>query len=464
MKKKVMALAICTALLLTGCGDKTTEEITDYGVSTSTQSTKPVESSTTASTEEAGTDEKTTGQTGKKTDELPERQNGGTPIWEDTFSIGNVPAEISIDHVSREMDYLHSYKMHDIVEDQIREEEIVKNMFGDTGTEVKRTLSEKEGDNYYLVGFVQGLYGSIHPEATTYDGKSEVPSWEDGEDMFYHTYEGTYLGLTYYLNISYSKLSREKQVAFYPKNPGDLVDAPALTDIQPLPNHIEGINTEIWSGKNVWEEMKDRPNRTQSSPEQLIASAKNFAEGICRIPVSEDDMKVIVGQDEGDPVQNEIFFFSEDEAEKGNLDGAVLDGYEVQLDLLHSGTSDMRYWMLGNSGSLWVNDKGVFAGYIKTSFEMEEQIADHVQILEFDNLMEAVREMLKSEFDPTKVNGQKLKINNAVLMYFPVESEEDPHEYTLVPAWAFTAESNGKIGYIVVNAVDGSKLMIMYTQ
>jgi len=464
MKKKLVALTVCIALCCTACGDKKAEEISDYGVNTATaaQGTSEQGGGSTEGGTSAGS---TTEGTGRKTGELPEIRNGGEPVWEDNFSIGNVPAEISINHVSREMDYLHSYKMRDIVEDQIREEEVVKNMFGDTAKEVKREVSKDAGDSFYLVSYVQGLYGNVHPEADMpYDGKSAVSSWEDGDDMFYHTYEGTYLDIPYYLNISYNSISREKAIAFYPKNPGDLVGNPKCTSFEPISNHIEGINTEIWSGVNIWEAMKEKPNRTQSTHEQLIASVKDFAEGTLRIPVSEEDMKIVVGKESGDPVQKEIFFYNEDSISHKNTEDAVLDGYDVQLDMLHTGASDMRYWMLGNSGDLWVSDKGVMGGFIKESFEIEEEVAEQVQILEFDNLMDSVREVLKSEFDPAKINGQKMTINSAILLYYPVGSEEDPHEYTLVPAWAFTAESNGTIAYIVVNAVDGSKLMILYTR
>ena len=462
MRKKLVALTVCIALCCTACGDKKAEEITDYGVNTAVgNSSEQAGGSTDTGTSATGTTEAAV----RKTGELPEIRNGGDPIWEDNFSIGNVPAEISINHVAREMDHLHSYKMRDIAEDQIREEEVVKNVFGDTAKEVKREVSKEAGDGISLVGYVQGLYGNVHPEANVpYDGTSAVPAWEDGTEMFYHTYEGTYLDVPYYLNISYDSLSREKEIAIYPKNPGDLVGNPKCTSFEPISNHIEGINTEIWSGVNLWEAMKEKPNRTQSTHEQLTASVKNFAEGTLRIPVSEEDMKIVMGRESGDPVQREIFFYNEESISSKNTEDAVLDGYDVQLDMLHTGTSDMRFWLPGNNGDLWVSDKGVMAGYYKEFFEIEEEVAEQVRILEFDNLMDSVRELLKNEFDPAKINGQKLTINSATLMYYPVESETDPHEYTLVPAWSFTVESNGTIAYLIVNAVDGSKLLILYTQ
>lgn len=66
------------------------------------------------------------------------------------------------------------------------------------------------------------------------------------------------------------------------------------------------------------------------------------------------------------------------------------------------------------------------------------------------------------EFNKNKVNGQKIKIDTASLMYYPVHSEENPTESTLVPAWSFNVVSNGVIGEIIMNALDGSLLSIIY--
>ena len=49
-----------------------------------------------------------------------------------------------------------------------------------------------------------------------------------------------------------------------------------------------------------------------------------------------------------------------------------------------------------------------------------------------------------------------------MLIYYPVTNEENPRESTLVPAWDFKMFSNGQIGEIVLNAVDGSMLNILY--
>ncbi len=470
INRRAVALVLGLSLVCTGCGSKSAEEVSDYGVSKSTASSagKSDSTGTASQSTETGTAGSGSGQSteaaGRKTGELPAVQKGGESIWQDSFNVGNVPVEVNITNVSRDMDSLHSYTMKDIAEDRVNEAETVKAILGDTATEVRRDLSKDAGDSSIIVSTCQSIHSGFTGEGYDEYGRGPVTSWVDAEDYFYHTYEGTYLDVTYELIIAYHRQGAEKTIFLCPKNPGDLVDSPKCDVAEPLENHTEGINTAIWNRVNVWEAMKDRPNRTQSSHEALMDSAKDFAENQLKVPVALDDMKIVSGKEWGDPVQREVFFYSEDEVKAGNVDSAVLDGYEVQYNLLHASGEDGYPWMFGNAGYFWVTDKGVIGCYLTVAFELEEQLAEHVQILEFDNLMESFREVLKNDFDMSKVNGQKLTFDTAVLMYYPMGSEENLHEYTLVPAWAFTAKSNGQVAFVIVNAVDGSKLSIIYTQ
>ena len=203
------------------------------------------------------------------------------------------------------------------------------------------------------------------------------------------------MDVPYQLTIFYSGEERSKEISFWPKNPGDLVGVSSVDLAQPIPNHIEGINTEIWSGTNVWEAMKDRPNRTQGDEDTLKEAVRSFAEDKLKTPILAEDLKLTIGKGMGDPVKQEVLFFNEEDAYSGNLDEAVLDGYEVIYDMDHACQSVEQNltWLYGNNGRFAVTDRGVTGGYILYRMEAEEQLADQVQILTFDNLMEAFREV-----------------------------------------------------------------------
>ena len=76
--------------------------------------------------------------------------------------------------------------------------------------------------------------------------------------------------------------------------------------------------------------------------------------------------------------------------------------------------------------------------------------------------MSVFESTVKNEFDASKIKGQTLSFDTAELVLFPMQSEENSHEYTLIPAWVFVGESNGEVGEVILNAIDGSKILIFY--
>ena len=96
------------------------------------------------------------------------------------------------------------------------------------------------------------------------------------------------------------------------------------------------------------------------------------------------------------------------------------------------------------------------------SYEVTEELTDNAEVLKFDAVMESLLKEITENFEKSHINGQKLKINMATLIYYPVPNDEDPTECTLVPAWDFKVSSNGVIGEVILNALDGSHLSILY--
>lgn len=60
------------------------------------------------------------------------------------------------------------------------------------------------------------------------------------------------------------------------------------------------------------------------------------------------------------------------------------------------------------------------------------------------------------------MNGSKLIFDTAELIYYPTSPVDTPEESSLVPVWRFQARSNGPIGQVYINAIDGSWIEALY--
>ena len=456
VKKKIRGFAVIMGLSLfcSACGKKEPEKITSYGMSGSTTNDAVSEEA------EGDTSSKKEGDTssGKEMGPLPERQLGGNPVWESSFMVDTVPVEISINQVIRDTDTLHVFKMVNISEDLVREAETVKNIFGDTAKEVKRPISGAGGDALRLV-WDAGQFILSHEGSSQFNfsEESETDSWKDSNGFFWHTYEGKYMNTDYQLGIGYD--GEEKFISLYPKNPGELIGVPACDHIEEVWFSDDLANSYYWNGVYLNKVMEGRPNRTQSTEDSLCEATLQFAKDVLGFNMSRDDLRCVTGQELGSPRTNEIFYYSKEDEENPELPNAVREGYVFSWDMFHAGDLG-GLW--GNAGRIGVTDKGVVGGTFLIDYEVMEELTGNAEVLKFDAVMESLSDVIRKNLDVKKINGQKLKISQAMLIYYPVTNEENPRESTLVPAWDFKMESNGQIGEIVLNAVDGSMLTILY--
>jgi len=130
---------------------------------------------------------------------------------------------------------LPSYKVSTIEESEINESEIVKNLLGDSARKIERELSIAEGDSEIVVQGINGLYRQYNsvsgdnlklPEEVM--TASTAPGWQDEEEYFIHTYEGMSDGVEYELFLGYDKKEKAEYVAYFPKNPGEVLGNPDL--------------------------------------------------------------------------------------------------------------------------------------------------------------------------------------------------------------------------------------------
>ena len=451
-----IAIVTAVALLCVGCGKKQAELVTGYGGSTAASEAGTSESET---AEDSTTQEKDTSGD-ERTGELPEAQLSGNPIWASSFSADGIPVEISIDQLVRDTDTLHVYRMNRITPQKVGEDELVKTIFGNTAKEVRRNISGANGDALRLVWDAGGFLSTVtRTYDFTYSEDSETSSWEDGSNYFWHTYEGTYMGVEYQLGIGYNEDEAEKMISLYPINPGDAIGVPSCDHVEEVWFSVDTPNSYFWNGVYLKDAMKDRPNRTQSTEDQLCEMLVKFGKDVLSVNMSREDVHSMTGQEVGSPQTNELFFYSAADESDQELSGAVLDGYTVTWDMFHGGNYE---GMWGNYARVGVTDQGVMGGTFVISYDMIEELTGNAEVLKFDAVMESLSEYIRRDFEKSHINGQRLKINWATLTYYPVENTENLNECTLVPAWNFKVASNGVIAEIFLNALDGSHLKTLY--
>lgn len=454
-------------LCLTACGNKT-ENVTDYGgaVSDTSQGTGTESNS---STGENG------GKSGTRlTGKLPPKQSGGDPIYEDSFSVGSKPVEVSITDIDYDTEQLRTYRVSKITEDKIHEKEIVRNLFGDGAKELHDKISPEAGDAERVCAAcrkydceIQGIeLDEVLEEVNRLKGKWDtgpVPAWVEGDDLFWHTYEGLYEGIAYQLTIAYRRNEKVKYITFYPKNPGDVVGDPELTQLISFSGAIYFDDATMENMRKLW----DQPNQSEKGEGELCRMAEEFSkEKLCgRLPVDDLSMGTAnYAAENGTEERPQQLLFSTDLFGKESPRG-IVDGYVLECSWTHTGNAgfgDQTTDAGNNSGQLFVTDHGVIGASLTYSYELQEELSEQVEILPFENVMTALREQLPEHFDPAKINGSSLKIGSATLAFYPVESPEKPGEATFVPVWRFWAGSNGGVGVITLNAMDGSLVRIEY--
>ena len=67
---------------------------------------------------------------------------------------------------------------------------------------------------------------------------------------------------------------------------------------------------------------------------------------------------------------------------------------------------------------------------------------------------------MTENLDPTQCPSNDMKYEYARIVYYPVQSPDDPGESTLIPAWEFTPSDYGAV--VLINAMDGSLIDIIY--
>lgn len=482
MKKRIAIVLTCLALCCTACG-KETEQVTGYGGQGTTAESK----TTSADTENS---EKTTVDATTEAMRVGHKLSdwlGGKELnWQETFSIGSysVEANLSYRFVDTEeereeclekgfipaydTEELPAYRVTSITKDKVFEAEVVKNLLGADAKEVQGQIGRLNGDSGMVVDAVTDFYYRYNENAVVNHEDKQVtfPAWEDGEDYFWHTYEGKYMDIDYQLMIAYSEEAHQKVISFFPKNPGLLTGEPDLSEITMaqqgmivpmiLEAELENEDDEVWRKVSL-EELGLTENRTKANEETMQKEAETFLRDqlLCKLNYGGVSMKDSA----------ELVFCKGTDTMK-DLEGAVLDGYAGYINC-EFGKQDVFVESDFNSnlGSVIMTDKGVvgIAAYIV--YDFEERLSDQVAILPFDKVCAALEQELADNMDFTKATSSTLYLNGVRFEYYPIPSPENSREYTFVPAWIFEIDTgNGYygLGQAILNATDGNLIKIIY--
>ena len=458
--RKICALMLASLLTLTACGDKKTE-VTDYGVASETDSTASEK------------DEIKEG-SGKKLSEML----GGTRVkYNNSFNVDGRNVSINVSYDVKEADNLSIIKVEKVDGSKYKEEEIVKNVLGDSATplntENRNKLSEEDGDSETLIQTIQFIMSRNHESISMRD--HSCPSWNDGATYYYHTYEGTRNGMNYQLMVSYSEKFDEFVVAFYPTDFSQIAendDADAYGYIYPDGNfyYYKGTTLSHYEADEIG---GGKPNKCTKSDKELTDLIKNDLKEIVGVDVPSEGISLsenlygMIATVESNPGKSELVFFNIDKASSGDLSSAVRDGYQASVmnsicnQRIMADPDVLDYESYITQGSLiFVNDSGIIGMSFSSKYQAKETVSESVDLISFEKAMDSAVPAIQEHMDPSKFVdvSNNITIRDVELMYYPIQTEENSNEYLMTPVWALEVRSKGgePRARFIINATDGS--------
>ena len=475
-KKAIRSVAIMFTLtmLISGCGNKDDDfEVDYYGGTAGSES---------GSDEASGDiDEDTEGDTaasssaGSEVGNLAERLGGEKLQYNDSITVNGATINFNLSYTaSTSIESIPTFSGTPLRDTDVNEEEIVKNIFGDTAVALtgsnERKLTENSDENSeMLIGEYQSLVFRYNLK-DEYINYSNLPSWQDNNDYYAHVYEGEYLGIDYQLLIAYNNLFHEKTIVLYPKHIEQLA-ANDSTDAMTVVNS-NGMITTYSNGKPNFISLSDAtdiPNECQKSDEELIEQADetlrtkmdiNLPQGSLTLDSNTFMLMGVEGVSTED--RSEIIYYNEAEFSSGDYSNLRRNGYATIVRYGVNGIpliDSLDSITLGNPlyGYVFLDDRGILGTAMPVAYSCGEMITEDSTLLSFDRAMEAMESAIENDVN---LNGAtKLEFDYLDLNYFPVKSPDDPTEYTFVPAWVAHGHNKGEYtARVVINAIDGSLL------
>ena len=470
MKKKGLALALVLMLGLTACGNKSGDAVEDYGGTTEAVEVGKVPASEQGNTTEAYAKEKEEIKPRNGRD-LAEQLGGENLSFSGTFNIGQVSGVSQIESVINNTSVLPSYRVSGMTKEAVKEQEIVKALFGDTAQEVKRNIGNAKGDSHVVTEVCEQLCYEFVADYQSDSPKKEFPAWQDLDTSFWHTYEGTSQGMDCQLLIGFDSNVNFMYLSFGPKNWGDAIDKADATEVLELMDDsilsrgdedrgVAPLDTNL----SVLAEPSNQCTRT---PEELAEEASKFVSEKLLVKLPKEPLQVKEGEH-----YSQLLFYPPSASKSETLAGASVNGYRAWLPYTLAGQeyyvdefgTEAKIRM--NQGNVWMNDKGVIGASLYIGYQFEECIADQVAILSFEQAMTATQENIAAELNHAKIPSSSVELHEAYLRYYPTPSPDKQNEFTYIPAWVVPIQQNAadRFAYCVTNATDGSLIEIGYTE
>lgn len=469
-------IILISSLILSGCGNKGQSfDVDYYGGSEGSE------------TSDATGDEVTENEYGENHEgiseggNLAERLGGKEVTFKDTINVNGAVINFDLKYKPDEtVDRIPTFKGHPIGKSDVKEDEIVKNLFGDTAVALsdsnERKLDQNAGDSINLINALGNLLYHFNNDSE-YINYSSVSSWYDKNEYYIHCYEGEYNGKDYQFAIGFCESYGEMAIGLFPKNPGQLIDDPSYNFMfYGSTDDVVQVQTE--DGKTEFIHMTDiigsGENECQKSEDELIQMADDTLKNKMNIHLPEGALSFEASPyvtasgahiATGDNIRLEVFYMDD----TGDYSKMKRNGYTMMMESAVNGIQLMRgldnidlvYDGDFSYGLVMVNDSGIIGLELPISYNVDGTITEDSTLLSFDSAMEAMETAIEKECDLK--GNTKCTFDYVELNYFPVKSPDDPNEYTFVPAWVAYGSYHGPImGRVVINAIDGSLMQCIF--
>lgn len=482
----------CLALSLAGCGGKERYTVDEYANSNSEET--EVASGTSSGASESSNSESpysesaaSEGTTAAAVSEgkLSQKLGGTTYEWGTSFTASGVNVNLNAHSEIKDTDSLPVYKVSLLKESDMNEDEVVKNIFGDSAKKIDRQLDYNNGDSAELISDINSLYFNYHSdkiESLSFEEEMAISSaegWCEEDGFTIHTYEGTYQGIEYELFIGYDRQDNTRMISLYPKNIGEYFGNEKLdtiasfwvgTDLQEQPNVKEFLDSDMLSEKDVDDRVAEAESILidkfgMNMPDGFISNDKDDS-GYDReytFYISRQALKD-AGYDDVYKIDNvytlmETFnMMDTDSYLKDGFKAVVypsLGGQDIFVDP-RGGINAQVY----DGGYFYLTEKGVLGFSLANTFEYTELMSEDVPVLDYESMLHAFENDLTASLDPSELSKSSITFSEARFVYYPVPSPDVQGELTLVPAWEFSSMDYDT--FVLINAMDGSLIEIMY--
>ena len=461
--KKVIAVLTAAMMLSSGCGKKDTK-VDDYGDS---------------SKESAVSDS----QFEESDAKLSEKLGGDTLDYTNNFSLNGRNAKLDLSFSVPDIESVPVYKATSVQEAELKEDEIVKNLLGDTAktlnTSDRDQFKEELGDSSYIIQTIQMVIYINDGDYTI--RASSAPTWLDEERFFVHNYEGEVNGSVYQLMFSYSRKYDEMIVAFFPTDIGKTVGDPELKNVAwSLP---DGMFYAYYKNKpvtfDITEVMSDRPNKCTLSDDELVSTVTTTLKDKLYLSypnagISFYGSNLNMVDTKSNDKKCEAIFYNDDALNSPTLEGAVRDGYisSIMGDIngvrviRNADISDEKAFESYSNNMVTVNNSGVIGFNVIASHNYNEALAENVNLLSFKDAMDSFVGQAADKIDASKIKNQTgdLEFSYVDFAYYNVPVGESGEEYRLSPVWELEARDNGRrpILRVLINAIDGNIVDVFY--